>query len=74
MDIIDKHFISLSPGKQIFVVIVGLMYFCAALIAFFLKALSAGEAVLLAIIGVLFSEMIKLHYRIESLEKKKKKR
>ena len=71
MEILDKHFIALPNGRKIFVVVIGAGFLLVALIAHIYNLTNIIESMLILIIGILYAELIKLHYRIDSLEKKK---
>jgi len=74
MNIIDKHFKRLSYKKKILIILVGLGYFLVALIAYINGLTSAFESFLIFAVGALYSDILRLDYRIESLEKKKNKK
>lgn len=71
MEIIDKHFLALSKKKKSFLMSLTLGYFFIASIAFMAKLTGLVESILIFIIGILYTELIKLQYRIEKLENKK---
>ena len=71
MEIIDRHFIKLPKKRKIFVVIIGIGFFLVGLVGYIFKLTNIFESLLIVTIGILYSEIIKLSYRIESLEKKK---
>jgi len=73
MEVIDKHFIALPTKRKAFVIIIGTSYFLIGLIAYLSKLTNLVESLLVIIIGIVFTEMIKLQYRVEALEKKEKK-
>ncbi len=70
MEIFDKHFIKLPKKRQLFVVIISLGYFLVALVGYLTCLMSLIESFLLFVIGLLYSHIIMLSYRIEKLEKK----
>lgn len=72
MGIIDKHFIALPVKKKSFVVILGLAYLLVAIIGFKTGLTGIVESFLILVIGIIYTELIKLQYRIQDLEKKKK--
>ena len=72
MDILDKHFVALPAKKKVFLIIISLSYFLIALIGFKSGLMNIVESFFLFVIGILYTELIKLRYRIEDLEKKKK--
>ena len=61
----------MPKARKTFIISIGLGYFLIALIAYIYNLVNAVEGMLILIIGVLYTELIKLNYRIESLEKKK---
>jgi len=71
MDIIDRHFRKLPKKRQAFITIVCLSYFLVGLIAYLNGLTSSFESFLIFAIGVLYSDVLRLSYRIEALEKKK---
>ena len=71
MEILDKHFIALPKKRKIFVVIIGTCYLLVGLIAHMYNLTNIVETMLIIVIGILYVELIKLHYRIDALEKKK---
>ncbi len=72
MEIIDKHFRKLPRKRKIFIIIIGLSYFLVALIAYLAKLTTSFESFLIFALGLLYSDLLRLSYRIEALEKKKK--
>lgn len=70
MEIFDKHFIKLPFKKQIFVVSLSLGYFLVGLVGYLTGLMTIIEGFLLFVIGSLYAHIIRLHYRIEKLEKK----
>jgi len=74
MDIIDKHFKELDCKKKVFVVVISLAYLIIALTAYITCLTSAFESFLIFAVGVLYSDVLRLHYRIETLENKKIKK
>ncbi len=72
MGILDKHFIALTLKKKSFVIAIGFAYFIIAIIGFKTGFMNLVESFLILVIGMIYSEFIKLQYRIEDLEKKKK--
>lgn len=72
MEIIDKHFIALPVKKKSFIVILGLVYLLIAIIGFMTGFMGIVESFLILVIGVIYTELIKLQYRIQDLEKKKR--
>ena len=73
MDILDKHFMELPGGKKTFILIVGAGYFFVALFSVLYGFTNMVESLLIMVVGLLFTELLKLESRIEILEKKKKK-
>ena len=73
MEILDKHFIKLPKKRKLFIFLIGGGYFLIGLIGYISKLTNLSESLLILAIGILFAELIKLKYRLESLEKKKKK-
>lgn len=71
MEIIDKHFIALPKKRKIFVCVIGICYLLVGLIANLFKLANLVESMLIVIIGILYIELIKLHYRVDTLEKNK---
>ncbi len=69
IEILDKHFIAMPKARKTFVVSIGLGYFLIALIAYIYNLVNAVEGMLILVIGILYTEIIKLNYRIEKLEK-----
>ena len=73
MEILDKHFIGLSYKRKWFILMISLAYLIIGLIAYLCGLTNIVETLLIFVIGILYSEIIKLHYRIESLETKNHK-
>ena len=71
MDIIDKHFRKLPKKRQAFILIISLSYFLVGLIAYLTGLTSFFESFLIFALGIVYSDVLRLSYRIESLEKKK---
>ena len=71
MEILDKHFIALPKKRKIFVFTIGIGYLVIALIAYNLKLTNMVEGMLIVIIGILYTELIKLHYRVDLVERNK---
>ena len=73
MEIIDKHYKALPKQKKNFIKLVASAFFIMAIAGYFLNFMSPLESYLIVIVGFIFSELLKLRYRVEDLEKKKKK-
>ena len=73
MDIIDKHFLQLPKKRQVFFFVIVIGYFLVGLIAYTSNLINLAASFSIMLVGILFGEIIKLSYRIELLEKKKKK-
>lgn len=71
MEILDKHFIRLPKKRKLFVFLIGGGYFLIGLISYTSKLTNLSESLIIMVIGILFAELIKLTYRLESLEKRK---
>jgi len=71
MEILDRHFIALPNKRKIFVVAVGACYLIVGLIAYDFQLTNLVESMLIFIIGILYAELIKLHYRLTAIEKEK---
>jgi hypothetical protein len=72
MEIIDKHFVALSTKRKLFLVIIGISYFILAIVVYYYKLVNLVGCFLIIVVGIVYTEMLKLHYRIEKLEKRKK--
>ena len=72
MEIIDKHFRKLPRKKKAFIIIISLSYFLVALISYLAKLTTSFESFLIFALGLVYSDVLRLSYRIEALEKKKK--
>ena len=72
MKIIDKHFRKLPRKRRAFIIIIGLSYFLVGLIAYLAKLTTSFESFLIFALGLVYSDVLRLSYRIETLEKKKK--
>ncbi|MBR9676164.1 hypothetical protein GOV05_04090 [Candidatus Woesearchaeota archaeon] len=72
MDIIDRRFLALPKNKKVFVASIGTAYFLLALISYLNNVLNFFESFLILVIGILYTELLKLNYRVEDLESKKK--
>lgn len=72
MEIIDKHFLALSTKRKAFLATIALVFTAVAVVAYFTRLTSVLESLLIFIIGTIYGEMMKLYYRIEELEKRKK--
>jgi hypothetical protein len=70
MDIIDKCFKELDYKKKIFIILIGLAYFLVALIAYIKGLTSIFESFLIFAVGALYSDVLRLNYRIEYIENK----
>jgi hypothetical protein len=68
MEILDSHFQRLPNGKKMFVVGIGLGHFIVAIYAYAVGFTSIPESFLIAALGLTYSELLKLNYRIEDLE------
>ncbi len=73
MEIFDKSFNKLPLKRKSFLVIFGAAFFIIGIISFFLKVTTLVESLLIILIGVIYTNLIKLTYRIEMMEKKWKK-
>jgi len=71
MEIIDKHFKKLPRKRKAFIIIISLSYFLVGLIAYLTELTSSFESFLIFAVGLLYSDISRLSYRIETLEKKK---
>ena len=71
MQILDKHFKKLSLQKKIFLLIVSLGYIFIAIVGFKFNLTNLVESLLIFVIGVIYTELIRLNYRIQDLEGKK---
>lgn len=71
MGILDRQFIALPKRKKAFVMIIGAGFLLVGLIAYTSRLTNLVESSLIIIIGILYSELIKMHYRLLKLEKKK---
>jgi uncharacterized membrane protein len=71
MDIIDRKFLALPKEKQAFVFVIVTGFFLVGLTALLSGLTNLVEGLLVIVTGILLGEMIKLHYRIEILEKHK---
>ena len=58
--------------QKAFVIVIGTGFFLVGLIAYISGLANIAESLLFIISGMLYAEMIKLVYRIEALEKKKR--
>lgn len=72
IEILDKHFIALPAKKKMFLVGIGLCYLLVGVVSYLTGLTGIVSSFLIAVVGVLYVEMIKLNYRITDLEKKKK--
>jgi hypothetical protein len=72
MEILDKHFMVLPNNKKFFVMIIPFAYFVVGAVSYMYGLTTLIESVFAFIIGILFSELIKLQYRVEYLEKKRR--
>lgn len=72
MKIIDEHYKKLSLPKKEFLAFTMTGFFSVALFGYIFSLISGFESLLIFIIGTLFMSVMKLEYRIEDLEKKKK--
>jgi len=70
MEIIDKHFRKLSRKRKTFIIIIGLSYFLVGLIAYLARLTTPLESLLIFALGLLYSDLLRLSYRIEAPEKK----
>ncbi|MBU0628081.1 MAG: hypothetical protein KKC75_02745 [Nanoarchaeota archaeon] len=71
MDILDRQFIALPKRKKAFIITIGTGFLLVGLIAYRFKLTNLVESSLIIIIGILYAELIKMHYRLKKLEKKK---
>jgi hypothetical protein len=69
MEILDKHFFRLPRKKKAFVIIIGTAFFIIALASYLSGLATMTESFLLFVVGILFSELVKMKYRVEALEK-----
>jgi hypothetical protein len=72
MEILDKNFIKLPKKRQLFVVGIASGHITVAILGLSFKMTTVIESFFLSVIGILYAEILKLQYRIESLENKKK--
>ena len=72
MDVIDKHFLKLPRGRKVFVFVIGIGFLLTAVTGYRYGLTNFAESFLIFVIGILYTEIIKLSYRVESLEGKKK--
>lgn len=68
MEILDRHFILLSPSRKFFLFCIGLGFFLIALLSYRFGIADIIETFLVFAIGMVFIEMLKLEYRIDDLE------
>jgi hypothetical protein len=68
MEIIDKHFLRLPKNKQAFIMLIGTGYFIIGAFGYIFKLTNFMESFLFVVIGILYTEILKLQYRVESLE------
>ncbi len=73
MDIIDKHFQALPPKRKAFTLIIAAGHILVAIYAYVIHFTTLAESFLLCVIGLLYAELLKLHYRLENVEKNKSK-
>lgn len=71
MKILDKHFIKLPIKRKFFIFLIGIGFFIIALISYLNDLTNIVESAIIFIIGILYSELIKLSYRLDYLERKK---
>ena len=70
MEWLDRHFIALPPKKKAFLAAIWLVYLVIAAIGYAIGFMSLTEAFLIFVVGVIYTELLKLHYRVQDLEKK----
>lgn len=73
MELTDKHFKKLSNGKKMFIGSTTLVFLLIAIIGYKIGFVNVVESYLIFIIGSMLAELVKLNYRVEELEKKKRK-
>ena len=69
MELIDKHFVALPTRKKVFLGILTLAYLLIAIIGFKTGLFGLVESFLILVVGILYTELIKLQYRVQDLEK-----
>lgn len=72
MEVLDRYFMGLPKKRQLFVVSIASGHITVAILGLVFKMTTVIESFFLAVIGILYAEIIKLQYRIETLEKKKR--
>lgn len=72
MEIIDKHFLKLPKRRQTFIMIIIISYFVIGLLTYLYQLATVVESLFIFIIGLLFSELVKMQYRVEALENRKR--
>jgi len=72
MEIIDRNFRKLPIRRKVFLFIIGTGFFLIGLLGYIFNLITIFECLIFIIIGAIYTEIIKLSYRIEKTEKKKK--
>ena len=73
MDILDRHFIGFSAKRKTFLLFIAVSFLIISISSYYTALLDAMGSFFLFLVGILFVELLKLQYRIEDLEHKKKK-
>jgi len=72
MEIIDRHFVNLPKKRKVFVFVIGFGFFLVGLVGYTFGIMTVFESLFIVLIGIVYTEIIKLSYRVEKAEKKKK--
>ncbi len=72
MKLLDPHFKKLSKDKKRFLAFIGAGYLIVAVLTYYFSVTTLLESFLIFVIGIIYTDLLKLNYRIEKLEKKKR--
>jgi hypothetical protein len=73
MEILDRYFLRMPKKKQAFIMLIGSSFFIIGVAGFIANLTNLTESFLFVVIGIFCTEIMKLQYRIEDLEKRKGK-
>ncbi len=68
MEWLDRHFIALPKEKKAFLAAIAFGYFLLGFIGYWSGLVNLVEALLIFVIGIIYTELLKLQYRIKDLE------
>jgi hypothetical protein len=72
MEIIDRNYAKLPLKRKVFLFVIGFGFLFVGLFGYIFKLMTVFESLFIIFLGIIYTEIIKLTYRVEKAEKKKK--